>query len=897
MALSTGTRLGPYEIQSALGAGGMGEVYKARDTRLDRSVAIKVLAPEIAADPNLRARFEREARAVAALDHPHICGLYDVGEVDGTHFLVMPCLEGQTLAARLEKGAMPLDQALTIATQIADALDKAHRQGIVHRDLKPANIMLTKTGAKLLDFGLAKLRAPGGPIALSGMERLATTTPGTAQGTILGTVQYMAPEQVEGKDADARGDIWALGAVLYEMATGARPFQGDTPASVIGAILKDEPPLLSSRQPVAPSALDQLVSGCLAKDPDDRWQSAADVRRQLDWIAKGEGTSGQAETKTTAARPARYRPLLLATTALSLLAAAAMAPGWLAHSRGAAPGVLRLSIVPPPRATFSAPPASIVSAQVAMSPDGRFVAFTAETPGGRPGLWVRPVDSLDARMLAGTEDATYPFWSPDNRSLGFFSRGKLKTIALAGGPAATLTDAPLDSRGGTWNRQGTILFAPTATAVIYRVSATGGAVTPVTKFDTSRAESSHRFPSFLPDGRYFIYTIRSERAENWGISIASLDSLEGRVLTTGTDWSAQVVPPGHLLYLRGRTLVAQAMDLENRRLTGEAVTIADAVGTTATGYASFSASHVGSLLYAPTPGLDGELRWFTRGGAASESLGDAASFLDFELAPHERFVAVSRVDEQQNTADIWTVDLERKVWTRLTSDRANDASALWSPDGSRIAFRSNRRGVADLYQKRSSGSAAEERWLGIGNNLVVSDWSADGQYVLFTNTSSPAGSNIWFWPTSGQEKPTLIVQRPLNAMHGRFSPDGRWLAYASDESGEWQVYVQPFPESGDRRQISAAGGSEPRWRRDGRELFFLGSDMRMMSVDIPAGNALAAGVSRALFQTRVPLTGNPYRTNYAVSRDGQRFLVNTSTAEGLSSPLTILLNWPALLRR
>jgi hypothetical protein len=444
-----------------------------------------------------------------------------------------------------------------------------------------------------------------------------------------------------------------------------------------------------------------------------------------------------------------------------------------------------------------------------------------------------------------------------------------------------------------------ILFAPKATDVIYRISAAGGPATPVTGFDASRAENSHRFPSFLPDGRHFIYAVRSERPEHWGISIASLDNPEGTVLVTGTDWSAQVAPPGYLLFVRGSTLMAQPMDLDARQLRGEPVAIAESVGTTATAYASFSASHTGDLVYAPRPGLDGELRWFTRTGTALSVVTEPADYLDFALAPDERSLAISRVDPQQNTADVWTIDLERRVRTGLTTDRSNDASPLWSPDGRTIAFRSNRRGTTDLYRTRPSGGSPEERWFAVeGANLVGTDWSVDGRQVLITNGSTSRGFTIWTWDTSNQEA-RLVVQTPLNAMHGRLSPDGRWLAYASDDSGGWQVYVQTFPGTGqdDRKQLSADGGSEPRWRRDGGELFFLGTDMRLMSVDIPDGNPLAAPAAKPLFQTRVPLTGNLYRSNYLVSRDGQRFLVNVAVKEGLASPLTMLLDWQALIPR
>jgi serine/threonine protein kinase len=871
----------------------MGHVYRARDTRLDRSVAIKLLSSDIAGDADSRARFEREARVVAALDHPHICGIFDVGDAGGAHFIVMPFLDGQTLAARLGRGSLPLDQSVRIASEIADALDAAHRHGIVHRDLKPANIMLTRSGAKLLDFGLAKLKPQAGPISMSAMAQLATDAPGTARGIIMGTIQYMSPEQVEGKDADSRSDIWALGAVIYEMATGARPFQGDSPASVIGSILKDEPAPIGDRQPAAPPMLDRIVSRCLMKDRDERWQSAADLRQALTWITLSSG-SHPAMPATSSGGVRRYLPV--AAAAAFLIGALAMVPGWWAHRLEKAPQVLQLTMPPPPNTVFSSPPASVVTPQIATSPDGLQIAFVAQAPRSRPGLWVRRLDAADAQLLRGTEDATYPFWSPDNRSIGFFARGKLKIVDVAGGPARTLSDAPLDSRGGAWAQDGTIIFSPMGLSGLFRISATGGNATKATEFDQSREEISHRFPSFLPDGRQFLYVTRGERQENWAVSIASVDSPIGRPLIRNTEWAAQYVAPGYLLFLRGSTLMAQPFDLGRLSTTGDAVVVANDVGTTTTGYATFSASHTGVIAYARPIGVLGELRWFDRAGIPAATVGTAAEYLDFEIAPNEQAVAVSRVDPQVHTADVWQLDLARNVSTRFTVDAKNDASALWSPDGSTVVFRSNRSGSSDLYQKRSSGTEAEKELLDAGSNLITSDWSADGKWIVFTRTASTTGFDIWVWPTSGDGKPQLAVHTAQNAMHGRLSPNGRWMAYASDESGELQVYVEPFPGTGEKRQVSPDGGSEPRWRRDGNELFYLASNERLMSVPVPGGNAFNAGSPQRLFDARVPLTGNPYRSNYAVTADGKQFLVNTRI-DTAQAPINIVVNWPALLRR
>jgi serine/threonine protein kinase/Tol biopolymer transport system component len=894
MGLSPGTRLGPYEIVGALGAGGMGEVYRARDTRLDRSVALKVLAPEIAGDPAARSRFEREARAVAALDHPHICGIYDVGEADGTHFLVMPLLDGQTLASRLEKGPLSLDQALTVATQVADALDKAHREGIVHRDLKPANVMLTKAGAKLLDFGLAKLHTHRGPISMSTMGAGATTSPGTTQGTILGTLHYMAPEQVEGKEADARSDIWALGAVLYEMVTGTRPFPGDTPASVIGAILKDTPASMSMRQPLATSALDHVVARCLEKDSDARWQHAGDVQRELQWVQ----ASGAHASPSNDAGSRRRNYVALAAAAVALLVAAAIAPGWFSHRREAAPDVLQLSILPPRGTEFYGPPASVVAPQIAISPDGRELAFVAQPARGRPSLWLRSLRESEARMLPGTEGATYPFWSPDSRSLGFFAQGKLWIVEAAGGPPRALTEAALDARGGAWGADGTIVFSRLEREPLYRISSTGGTPAPATELDGSREETSHRFPAFLPDGRHFIYLARNSNQDRWGISIAALGTLAGRPLVERTSWGARYAPPGHILFLRNGTLMAQPFDLDTLSMNGEPVEVARGVGSTTTGYPAISASPSGVVIHATPIGAPGQLRWFDRTGRIVNDVGTASEIIDFELSPDERTLAFTRVDDPNlASADVWLLDLERQVPTRVTTDPQNDAAPLWSSDGDRIFFRSSRRGRAEIYTKRAVGTEPERPILDASSSMSPTHSSADGKWLVYSAAKDTHGFSLWAWPVDGSAEPSQVVRTELNATHGRLSPDSKWLAYASDESSEWQVYVQSFPPRADdkRQQVSSDGGSEPRWRRDGKELFYLSPDDKIMSVPVTTEGGFKPGTARELFDVVVPMFGNVYRTNYTVSADGQRFLVNTRV-ESTPPPISVIVNWPSLLR-
>ena len=904
MGLDPGTRLGPYGIVGALGAGGMGEVYRARDTRLDRTVAVKVLPRELAADPDRRARFEREARAVAALDHPHICGIHDVGEADGTHFLVMPLLEGQTLAARLEKGPLPLDQALTIATQIADALDKAHRQGIVHRDLKPANIMLTKTGAKLLDFGLAKLRGPTGPVSLSGMTRLAPASPGTAQGTILGTLHYMAPEQVEGTEADARSDIWALGAVLYEMVTGGRPFAGETPASVIGAILKDTPPALSSRQPLAPRALDHLVARCLAKDPDNRWQSSGDVGGVLESIAPID--SADTDRRARPAGTWRERAAWIAATA-ALLAALAFSTLWRAPTAPAT-DVIRVSITAPEGTVFTAhASATVPTPQFAMSPDGRAVAFVAAAPGRRPALWVRSLQEVDARLFQGTDEAQEPiFWSPDNRWVGFADAlGNLKRVELAGGTVQTITTGVADARGASWGRDDTIVFG-IGYGGVYRVAASGGKPEPVTKLDASRQEGSHRWPRLLPDGRHFFFTVRSGLADQRGVWLAALgEDARHRLLVADVD--AHYVDPGYILFLDGDTLLAQPWDNGRLEPSGQPVPVAARVGQSSRGNGAYSPSVAGTLAYAAAMRRPGRLSWFDRNGKPLGSVGldGEHDYSDFRLSPDETRLAASLVDPKLSLPDIWSTDLVRGGNSRWTFGPSINAAAVWSPNGDRIAFRTNRKGLTEIYQKRPLAGDSDEPLLledvarasGVGSsNLTPTDWSADGRYLAFTSNTGNELSDIFLLPLADPTKPARFVRSQGDRMHANFSPDGRFLAYTSNESGRFEVYVETAPVSEDKWPVSTNGGYEPRWRADGKELYYLSEDRVLMAVPVSSGTN-PFGVPRPLFQTQVHPGISMLRTHYVPSRDGTRFLIHTRSGDAPPATITVVLNWTALLTR
>jgi Tol biopolymer transport system component len=902
MSLATGTRLGPYEILSQLGAGGMGEVYKARDTRLDRSVAIKVLPRHLSDYPELRERFEREAHAIASLQHPNICTLYDIGEQDGTHFLVMEYLEGETLAARLTKGPLPLDQILKISIEISDALDKAHRKGFTHRDIKPANIMLTKAGSKILDFGLAKLKPQlvRTDIPFSEMPTPPRGVPLphgfgpdalTASGTILGTLLYMAPEQLEGRldEVDARADIFSLGTVIYEMATGAKAFPGKSQASVIAAILKDDPLPMSSFQPLTPPSLERLVKICLAKDPDERWQSALDLCRELQWIREGGYSATAAEPVLPAASRWRRRLLYGAMgLAVWLVTAAAI---W--NYRSIPPSAaMRFSVTTP------GPPTA--ATRLAVSPDGRSIAFQADDFSGNSQVWVRRLESLQAQPVAGTDRGGTPFWSPDGRFIGFFADAKLKIVSAAGGQVQTLVDAP-SGRGGTWNRDGTIVFAPETFGGLARVSASGGDLTPLTSVDAAAGETSHRYPQFLPDGNHFLYFVQTLPREQSGVYVGSLDSQPSRRILT-SPFSAAYAPPGYLLYMREDTLVAQAFDARRLELSGEPVPIADGIFLARnTGVANFSSSPTGVLAYLNSAAENRQLEWFDRAGQSLGRIGrpEAYGTNGPVLSPDGMRFASAR--GLSGGEDVWLWELASGTSSRFTFDPARDGSPVWSSDGRRIIFRSDRGGRYRFYQKNSTGAGEEEVIFESPTQTILQpqDLSTDGQTLLYTAPGENTGMDLWALPLphSPDRKPFPYLQTPFNESQAQISPDGNWVAYASNELGRDEIFLQSFPRPGSKRQVSSGGGVQPRWRADGRELFYLALDQMLMSVAVRPGEHPELGTPVALFQTRLNTIGTVAPDNqqlYDVTSDGRRFLLSLPP-EQAGPPITVILNWTAAL--
>jgi Tol biopolymer transport system component len=839
-------RVGPYELIALIGKGGMGEVWRARDSRLNRDVAIKFSQAQFSD------RFQREANAIAALNHPNICTLFDVGP----DYLVMEYVEGEDL-----KGPVPLDRAFEIAGQIAAALEAAHEKGIVHRDLKPGNIKIKPDGSvKVLDFGLAKSAVentdvtPDSPTMLSGT------------GMILGTAGYMSPEQAKGKEVDKRADIFAFGVVLYELVTGERLFQGETISETLAAVIKDEPDLTK-----VPKRLRRLVEACLEKEPKKRLRDIGDWARSL------EEAPGAAPTGWLAWVAAGI--LALGLTALSIV-----------HFREkpAQMPVVRSTIQSPENATFR--PVAGVSALPAVSPDGQRIVFAAHTRDGRTQLWIRPLDSVNAQPLAGTDDASLPFWSPDGNSIGFFANGKLNRIDATGGPVLVLADASIAS-GGSWSSQGVIIFAPNITGVLRKVSVGGGAVSDAGKL--SLEETTQRWPWFLSDGKHFLYAAGLNGVSRKAIRVGSLDSTESTILLEAD--SEAIYSAGYLLFLRGDTLMAQPFDTSNLRLSGEALPVVEHVqyGQNAS-FGAFSASTTGLLAYA-AGSAEFELGWFDRQGNRIGSLGEAAQFNRLNFSPDRKNLAISITTG--SNSDIWLYDVARGRRTRFTFDPASELEAVWSPDGRTIVFNSSRRGHLDLYRKSANGSGAEEPLYIDNLEKYPQEISFDGKFLLYhTIGDAKTGFDTWILPdplgAPGNAKPYPFLRTQFNEQNGRFSPDGHWIVYDSDESGHPEVYAVLFPGLGGKRQISTLGGRSPRWRADGREIFYMAPDQRLMSAEITIrGDQIEIGEVNPLFG--LPLNGTH---QYDVSADGQRILAVTPR-ENASEHLTIVQNWPAGLKK
>ncbi len=877
MSLIAGTRLGPYEILSLLGAGGMGEVYRARDTRLDRTVAVKVLAPATADDPDFLARFEREAKTISQFTHPHICVLHDVGQEKATggsviSYLVMEYLDGQTLAARLEKGPLPLDQALKHAADIADALDKAHRQGIVHRDLKPANVMMTKAGVKLLDFGLAKPRAeaPGGVETHLGAPP--ARAPLTATGSIIGTFQYMAPEQLEGKEADTRSDVWAFGCVLYEMVTGKRAFEGTSQASLIGAILNQEPPAISSLTATSPPSLDRVVRTCLAKDPDDRWQNAHDLANELRWIAESASTAS--------VRHGRPGWLLIATLAGGLIAGAALASLWWSARSAPVQTPIRVRALAP-----LAPGESIfLSARrpLAISPDGRVVAYTAVADRVSQ-IHIRPIDQMSGTPLGGTERGDGPFFSPNGQWVGFFvaAEGRLKKVALSGGAPVTICEAP-DVRGASWGTDDRIVFTGQLDGGLMRVAAGGGTPEALTQPNAERREKTHRYPDVLANGKGVIFTIGTHDITSFAdarIAVYETATKQVRVLLEGGA-DARYQAPGYLLYGRAGNLMAVPFDADRLAVTGTPVPVLDGLLTSSSfGWAAFGATANGVMAHVQgaEPSAIDQLTWVDRTGRATP-VGNRRSMLAVQLSPN-REQALVRVSGANDT--LWIHDFHRgDAFSRLTF-RGNVAGAVWTPDGRRIIYNIGNE-IASIAADGSGDDRTlfKDQFTGVPTSITP-----DGKTLLYQTNRPGTGWDIWALSLEDR-KARPVLSAPFTERFARLSPDGRWIAYTSNESGRDEVYVRPFPALGSRTQVSRDGGAMPLWSPAGTELYF----RRGQEIFFVAVRATAAGFDNGAPQRRPAPDARAAVDSYDITSDGRLLVIQTSPPP-LPTAFHLILGW------
>ncbi len=885
MAILPGRRLGPHEILAAIGAGGMGEVYRARDTRLDRIVAIKILPDHLADRADLRERFEREARTIASLNHPHICAIYDVGHQDGTDYLVMEYLEGETLAQRLVKGPLPAEHVLQYAIQIADALDKAHRKGITHRDLKPGNIMLTKSGAKLLDFGLAKLTQPDAlsDATLSGLPKNSIT----GEGTIIGTLQYMAPEQLEGGEVDARTDIFAFGAVVYEMATGKKAFEGKSQASLIAKILETNPPPMSSLQPMTPPEVERIVHSCLAKAPDERWQSAADLARELKWLA-GSGTQGASSVRQSPVRVVRASNRTFAYLGWAAAALLVAAVAVLLFRNSAAPtvaSVIRTSIVLPVGQRLTSDAADY---PMAVSRDGNRIAYVAEEESGTQ-LYVRELSALGPKAIAGTSGARHPFFSPDGQWVAFFADGALQRASVAGGAPLRICNISGTSMGGSWGPDNTIVFGSRGTG-LHKVSAAGGVPQPLNGGD------SGTWPEILPDNKTVLFSTGSIIATiplNGGkarvLARTNDSSSEGpAVLGTGYVLQARFVSSGYLVYGQSPGVVRAApFDLESLSLKGPPVSMIDSVERASGGGAIyFASSDTGLLLYAPT-GQHHQIVWVDRNGAETPVSTNRAAFRVPRLSPNGKSIAVAVSDETRRS-DIWIYDAEGGAKRRLTTE-AHNLAPVWTPDGTHLTFSSD----ANVAEMLATGSGTKEILLPRVGYRYPCSWSPDGKDLLFQE-EEPAGYSLWrFSRDSGNASPTLLV-RPTAGECGMLSPNGKWVAYASNESGRAEIYVETYPNLTEKIAISTDGGTCPVWSHDGRELFYRQGDA-VMVVSVDTGAGLRPGKPRRLFAG--PYRGESQEPAFDVSPDGRRFLMIKSDDAATLRQINVVQNWVEELKQ
>ncbi len=888
MDLAPGLTLSHYRIAEKIGEGGMGMVYRALDLRLEREVAVKVLPSGVLADEASRTRFRQEALVLSRLNHPHIAVVHDFDSENGVDFLVMELIEGETLAARVGRGEIPLDQVLRHAIEIAEALDKAHRHGIIHRDLKPGNVMLTSNGAKLLDFGLAKLKGPEAGGSGAGLSTLVTGVRSlTAEGSIVGTFQYMAPEQLEGKPADARTDIFALGAVLYEISTGRKAFEGKSQASLIAAIMGGTPPSISQARPMTPPALDRLVGTCLAKDPDERWQTAHDVKLQLQWIAEG-GSQVGLPAPVVARRRGRERWAWALAAMLAALATVLAAGQWMRT----APEIraIRSSILPPEGRGFDL--ARERSGALSLSPDGRHMTFSLRGGDGDDLLWIRSLDSLAARPLPGTKGATWPFWSPDSRFIAFFADGKLKKIDLVGSPAVSISDA-IDGRSGAWNAEGEIVFAPTTVSPIHRVASAGGPSSPVTKLDEDHGETTHRWVTFLPDGRHFLYLAGAHgegtKSEVNAVYAGQLGSDERKLVVRVRSNVAYAA--GHLLYVRDRVLLAQPFDPGRLELSGDPVPVGEGIDYEAGFFRAVFAASSGSMLAYQAGGADSsaQLTWFDREGKALGKVGEPGEYADIALSPDGKRAAFALTDRDSGTADIWIQDLARGVRTRLTFGPANEYKPVWSPDGQRIVYSIS--GKFDDLFIRPSGGGKEEVLMHSQMDKRATGWSADGRLLIY-DVNDPAlktGWDIGVLQMTGGGEPHTILSTQFTETAGKLSPDGRYMLYVSDESGKSEVYVTPFPGAGGKWQISTGGAVSGSWTRGGAEIMYLAQDLTVMSVSVRAQDStFEADNPRPLFKNSTGVGGD-------ITADGAKALVAVRPEATRNLPITLVANWPAAL--